>query len=98
GGHQRGRVVHHLCAGAGGRGHGGEISEHHRTHAGKYDNGVSRQVRDGEADIGITTFWSAEDDLETEMLLRDAFGVVVPSGHAIAQASGKLTWRALKGV
>ena len=60
--------------------------------------GVSRQVRDGEADIGITTFWSAEDDLETEMLLRDAFGVVVPSGHAIAQASGKLTWRALKGV
>src|SRR6185503_9529089 len=60
--------------------------------------GVSRQVRDGEADIGITTLWSAEDDLETEMLLRDAFGVVVPSGHAIAQASGKLTWRALKGV
>ena len=60
--------------------------------------GVSRQVMDGEADFGITTLWTRAEDLETEMLLRDTFGVVVPSGHPLARASGKLSWRELKGV
>ena len=60
--------------------------------------GVSRQVLEGEADFGITTLWTRTEDLETEMLLRDTFGVVLPPGHPLARVSGKLSWRELKGL
>ncbi len=58
--------------------------------------GVQRQVRHNEVDFGICSPWRPHPDLEFTALMRDRFGVVCRSDHALARKTGPVSWRELR--
>jgi DNA-binding transcriptional LysR family regulator len=56
---------------------------------------VMRAVRQAEADIGMSSYWQAQPDLEFRPIAEDRFVLVCPSGHRLAQRS-QVPWSVLK--
>ncbi|WP_113911813.1 LysR family transcriptional regulator [Roseovarius dicentrarchi] len=58
---------------------------------------VQRDLIEGRADIGLATL-PAMPGFQRELLFSDAYGVVCPAGHPLAQRWPDLTWRDLEGI
>lgn len=56
---------------------------------------VLRAVRQAEADIGMSSYWQAQPDLEFRPIAEDRFVLVCPAAHRLAQRS-HVTWSVLK--
>lgn len=56
---------------------------------------VMRAVRQADADIGMSSYWQAQPDLEFRPIAEDRFVLVCPAGHRLAQRS-QVTWSVLK--
>ena len=56
---------------------------------------VAQQVLSGEADFGITTLFEPIPELDTALLLTDAYGAVFGAGHALDDEPALLTWSKL---
>lgn len=56
---------------------------------------VVQQVLSGEADFGVTTLFEPVPELDSALLLSDAYGAVYGVGHPLGQEAGSLTWGTL---
>ncbi|WP_417516206.1 LysR family transcriptional regulator [Marinobacter sp.] len=57
---------------------------------------VCQMVAHGEVDLGITSLWQSEEDLEYAHLFEDKIGVVCRQDHPLATRT-TLDWRSLQG-
>src|SRR5690606_11401590 len=56
---------------------------------------VAQQVLSGEADFGVTTLFEPVPELDSALLLSDAYGAVYGVGHPLGQEAGSLSWGTL---
>ncbi|HYG43975.1 MAG TPA: LysR family transcriptional regulator [Bordetella sp.] len=56
---------------------------------------VAQQVLSGEADFGVTTLFEPIPDLDTALLLTDAYGAVCSATHPLNGEATPLTWNKL---
>src|SRR5690606_3308374 len=54
-----------------------------------------QQVLSGEADFGVTTLFEPVPELDSALLLSDAYGAVYGMGHPLGWEAGALTWGSL---
>jgi DNA-binding transcriptional LysR family regulator len=57
---------------------------------------VRRVVRANEVDMGLSSLWQEDEDLDFKPLIRDDIGVVCRDDHDLAQC-GRLKWQELQG-
>lgn len=53
---------------------------------------VAQQVLSGEADFGVTTLFESLPELDSALLLTDAYGAVYGTDHALSNEKGAPTW------
>jgi len=56
---------------------------------------VAQQVLSGEADFGVTTLYEPIPELDTALLLTDAYGAVCSAAHPLNNEAAPLTWSRL---
>jgi len=56
---------------------------------------VAQQVLSGEADFGVTTLFEPIPELDTALLLTDAYGAVCSATHPLNREAAPLTWNTL---